>query len=162
MGDPWIAVLLSLGAGLSTTLGAIVPFFISIENTGILSISLAFSAGVMLYVSFVEIYPESMNAFERDLPQKYASLYATLCFFGGILLCAILDFFVHKLDPTHEKHSAENINELNDKVHSLSRGRCSTRRRTESLGSIVHNKDGKVILKSPCDFDTVSLPGDDS
>ena len=53
-----IAFLLTLFAGLSTGIGAAIAFFSKFNNDKVFSIGLGFSAGVMIYVSFVEIFPE--------------------------------------------------------------------------------------------------------
>lgn len=50
---------LTLLAGLSTGFGSAIAFFAKQTNTRFLSISLGFSAGVMIYVSFVEIIVKS-------------------------------------------------------------------------------------------------------
>jgi zinc transporter, ZIP family len=51
-----IAFGLTLFAGLSTGIGSAIAFFAKKTNTKFLSVSLGFSAGVMIYVSFVEIF----------------------------------------------------------------------------------------------------------
>lgn len=50
------AFMLTLFAGLSTGIGSALAFFTKRTNTKFLSVSLGFSAGVMIYVSFVEIF----------------------------------------------------------------------------------------------------------
>ena len=61
--------------------------------------SLGFSAGVMIYVSFVEILVKSKDAFIEDgTSEGNATLYSTLCFFSGILFMGLLDLAVHKLE----------------------------------------------------------------
>jgi ZIP family zinc transporter len=66
--------------------------------------SLGFSAGVMLYVSFVEILQKALGAFEEQLPgnERLPYLYATLSFFGGVAVMWALDALVAKLDGAHE------------------------------------------------------------
>ena len=56
-----IAFGLTLFAGLSTGIGSALAFFSKRTNTKFLSIALGFSAGVMLYVSFVEIFIKARN-----------------------------------------------------------------------------------------------------
>ena len=53
------ALALTLFAGLSTGIGSALAFFTNKTNTKFLSTSLGFSAGVMIYVSFVEIFPQA-------------------------------------------------------------------------------------------------------
>ena len=83
-----VAMGLVVAAGLSTGLGASVVFFPSLVNLAsrrVLAGSLGFSAGVMSYVSFVEIFAKARTSFEKagfDSGKAYS--YATLCFFGGV------------------------------------------------------------------------------
>ena len=83
-----IAMGLVIAAGLSTGLGAAVVFFPSIVKLAsrrVLAGSLGFSAGVMTYVSFVEIFAKSRISFEDSgFDSGKAYNYATLCFFGGV------------------------------------------------------------------------------
>ena len=97
-----LAFGLTIGAGLATTLGALLPFvpFIKRRNTKFLAGAMALAAGVMLYVSFTDIRTKSLNSFCCVSPAHFDVL-ATSCFFGGILLTALLDLLVwglQKLD----------------------------------------------------------------
>ena len=93
-----LAFGLTIGAGLATTLGALLPFvpFIKRGNTRYLAAAMALAAGVMLYVSFTEIRTKSLNSFCCETQDHYDVL-ATSCFFGGILLTAALDVLVWAL-----------------------------------------------------------------
>ena len=53
------AFLLTLIAGLSTTIGSLIAFFAKKTNKKFLSVSLGFSAGVMVYVSLIEIFQKA-------------------------------------------------------------------------------------------------------
>ena len=59
------AFALTLLAGLSTSIGALLAFFSKSKNYTILSIGMGFSAGVMIYVSFVEILSKSRDSFTQ-------------------------------------------------------------------------------------------------
>ena len=63
------AIAVSIGAGLATGLGGALvffpTFFKSIPQSTVLGISLALSAGVMLYVSFIEIFAKSRDAISQ-------------------------------------------------------------------------------------------------
>eukprot|EP00803_Ostreobium_quekettii_P000159 evm.model.scf_435.8 EVM.evm.TU.scf_435.8 scf_435:75056-80504(-) len=100
--DVAVAFALVVGAGLATTIGAAMAFCANLANKPFLAGSLGVSAGVMLYVSFVEIFvTKSIDDFEAEVydPNDLGkpSRYATLCFFGGILITAVLDKLVHVL-----------------------------------------------------------------
>lgn len=92
-----MAFLVVTLAGLSTAIGALVvyfPRFVRLATRRVLASSLGISAGVMIYVSFVEIYFKSKQSFDNFLkPQiddeerriALANTYATLSFFLGVL-----------------------------------------------------------------------------
>ena len=52
-----------LFAGLSTSIGAALAFFSKEDNKTLLSLGMGFSAGVMIYVSFIEILKKSQDFF---------------------------------------------------------------------------------------------------
>lgn len=98
-----LAFLLVIIAGLSTTFGAVAVMFdkcVQLTDKRFLACSLALSAGVMLYVSFVEIFVKSVEAFqEQQLSWSY--LAATMCLFVGCIITVGLDMLVHKLVGGH-------------------------------------------------------------
>ena len=84
-----IAFGLTLFAGLSTGIGSTIAFFAKKTNTKFLSVALGFSAGVMIYVSLVEIFVKAKDALTEALG-KVAGNWATVgAFFGGIAFIAI-------------------------------------------------------------------------
>jgi ZIP family zinc transporter len=95
-------MLLTCAAGASTGLGAIFLLFWPLNNPKFLAAALAASAGVMVYVSFIEIFTKSRDAFEENGADSGEALaYATLAFFGGVLGSYLLSALVHYLDPHH-------------------------------------------------------------
>lgn len=88
-----IAFALVCGAGLSTALGASVVFFpalVKLASRRVLAGALGISAGVMTYVSFVEIFGKSQGSFqEAGFSEKESYTYATLCFFGGVVVMLV-------------------------------------------------------------------------
>ncbi len=104
-----LAFILTLFAGLSTGIGSAIAFFSKRTNTGFLSAALGFSAGVMIYLSFVEILPKATVALAQVYPGGSSSWIAVGAFFGGILLIALID----RLVPSHENpHEARRIEEM--------------------------------------------------
>ena len=59
MDSVFIALGLTLIAGMATGIGSVIAFTAKRTDYRLLSVATGFSAGVMLYVSFVEIFPES-------------------------------------------------------------------------------------------------------
>ena len=85
-----IAFTLTLLAGLSTGLGAAIAFFAPRANTRFLSVCTGLSAGVMLYVSFMEMLPEAFRQIaEAGFAEKPATALGTLGFFAGIALILV-------------------------------------------------------------------------
>ena len=62
-----LAFALTLIAGLSTGIGGLIAFFTKRDNVHFLTVALGFSAGVMLFVSFVDIFPSALKGFEESL-----------------------------------------------------------------------------------------------
>eukprot|EP01138_Halocafeteria_seosinensis_P003524 gb/GECG01003602.1/.p1 GENE.gb/GECG01003602.1/~~gb/GECG01003602.1/.p1 ORF type:complete len:387 (+),score=53.63 gb/GECG01003602.1/:1-1161(+) len=109
-----IGFVLVVAAGMCAALGGMVVFIPSLvywASDKVLSISLAFSAGVMIYVSFVEILGKSFTSFEdAGLPPAAVSGYGTLSLFVGILTVYLLGMAAHWLQ-LKEGNSSVNIPE---------------------------------------------------
>ena len=86
-----IAFLLATLAGISTAIGALIAFFSRQDNFTFLSIGLGFFAGVMIYISFMEILPSSFVDFTKVYGEFIGSSLAILFFFVGSLLAALVD-----------------------------------------------------------------------
>ena len=85
------AFLLTLGAGLSTGVGSVLGLLSKGFNPRLLSLSLSFSAGVMIFVSFVEIFPKARESMAVALGPQMGYAMALLAFFAGIGLVALID-----------------------------------------------------------------------
>ena len=73
-----IAFLLTMVAGLSTGIGSLIAFFAKRTNTRFLSAALGLSAGVMIYVSFMELMPESLHLFSEHVILSPVALHVIL------------------------------------------------------------------------------------
>lgn len=89
-----IAFILTLLAGLSTAVGGALSFFVKKDNMKVLSVGLGFSAGVMIYISLVEILPEASHLLAKNMDPKMAGWIAIAAFFVGILTAGLIDFFL--------------------------------------------------------------------
>ncbi len=76
-----LAFGLTLIAGLSTGIGSVLAFFTKRTNTKFLSTALGFSAGVMIYVSFMEMMPEAKEGLVENYGEHWGTLYMLLGFF---------------------------------------------------------------------------------
>lgn len=92
------ALLLTLLAGLSTGIGSLLGLLNRSFRPRLLALSLSFSAGVMLFVSFVEIYPKAREAMTSSLGAAAGQAATLAAFFGGIALIALID---HSLPAHH-------------------------------------------------------------
>lgn len=104
-----LAFLLTFLAGLSTSIGSALAFFAKKTNTKFLAVSLGFSAGVMIYVSFVEIFVKSRAALALDFGDKNAYWITVGAFFAGILLMALIDKLVPSFENPHELRNIEEM-----------------------------------------------------
>ncbi len=111
--DYLIAFSLTLFAGLSTSIGAVLAFFSKEKNYTILSLGMGFSAGVMIYVSFMEILKKSQDSFTQIFSNAtYAELLTLIFFFLGIALSAIIDKLIPEDVNPHEPKSNQELKEL--------------------------------------------------
>lgn len=101
-----IAFGLTVFAGLATGIGSAVAFFAKRTNTKLLTASLGFSAGVMIYISFVELLAESVDSLKY---LKHGNWVAVGAFFGGMLLIVIVDKLVPSVENPHELHKVEDM-----------------------------------------------------
>uniref|UniRef100_A0A7S4SBL9 Uncharacterized protein n=1 Tax=Alexandrium monilatum TaxID=311494 RepID=A0A7S4SBL9_9DINO len=110
-----IGFLLVAAAGLSTALGAAVVYntrLVRVASKPVLAAGLGFSGGVMLYVSFIEIFVKSLEAFGTVAEEeRNAYFLATLCLFSGMLLMRLIAILVHWLDANHHHHENEEMSE---------------------------------------------------
>lgn len=106
------ALLLTLVAGLATGVGGAIIMFVKRFSPKILSASLGFSAGVMIFISLVELFPESRHSLSLLYGEKLGMLYTLLAFFGGMALIALIDHLVPSYENPHE------VNQLTIEVHN--------------------------------------------
>jgi zinc transporter, ZIP family len=109
------AFSLTLMAGLATGVGSILAFFTSTTNTKFLSLALGFSAGVMIYVSMIEIFVKAKDALVGALGDVSGNWLTVGGFFGGMLLIALIDKFIPKQANPHELKTVEDMSNT-DKV----------------------------------------------
>ena len=108
-----IAFGLTLFAGLSTGIGSALAFFTKRTNTKFLSTALGFSAGVMIYVSFIEIFIKAKDALLVSFGEVVGTWLTVLSFFGGIVLIAIIDKLVPSFENPHEIRDVEEMQDRN-------------------------------------------------
>lgn len=105
MNDVWVALGLTLFAGMATGIGSAIAFTAKRTNYRFLSVATGFSAGVMLYVSFVEIFVKGSDALTSIYGDYWGHWVNVGSFFGGILLIGLIDNLVPAAENPHETHS---------------------------------------------------------
>lgn len=100
--DIMYAFLLTLIAGLSTCIGSCIAFITKRENKKFLSVSLGFSAGVMIYVSMIEIFFKAKTFLVAQMGEKAGSWVTVIAFFGGMFLIAVIDTIIPSEENPHE------------------------------------------------------------
>lgn len=114
-----VAFGLVMGAALSAGLGASVVFFpslVKMASKRVLASALAFAAGVMMYVSLIEIFQKANSSFvDAGHDEGLAHLYTVICFFGGIFVMMVLNTVVAMIGGDHHHHhDNEGIKSFND------------------------------------------------
>jgi ZIP family zinc transporter len=89
-----LAFGVTTAAGLATGIGAALGLFAKTTNHRFLAFALGFSAGVMLFISFVEILPKSIAMFAKDRGDVESLTWASLAFIGGLVFMAIFYRFL--------------------------------------------------------------------
>lgn len=103
------AFSLTLFAGLATGIGSALAFFTRRTNQKFLSGALGFSAGVMIYVSLIEIFLKARVSLENAYGARWGYWMTTIAFFAGIAVIALIDKFVPKSKNPHEAHDVKEL-----------------------------------------------------
>ena len=148
------AFSLTLIAGLSTGIGSIIAFFAKKTNKRFLAISLGFSAGVMIYVSLVEIFTKAKDSLTNALGDKPGAWVTVIAFFGGIFLIALID----RLIPADENpHEMKNV--IADNADVVKKERLIRMGLFTALAMAIHNfPEGMATFVSAYTEPTIAIP----
>lgn len=113
-GNIWLALSLTALAGLSTGIGSAMALLAKHTNYRFLSIATGFSAGAMLYISFVEIMRKATDTLATATGAKTGNLITVLSFFAGIGLILIIDSLVPRDENPHEARSEAQVDRLHE------------------------------------------------
>jgi ZIP family zinc transporter len=109
-------VILAFGltalAGMCTGIGSAIAFFSKRSNWAFLSVSLGFSAGVMIYVSLIEIFAKARDALAEVHGHEGGTWITVAAFFGGVLVIAIIDRLIPAYENPHEAHAIEEMQQV--------------------------------------------------
>ncbi|MCL2814146.1 MAG: zinc transporter ZupT [Oscillospiraceae bacterium] len=154
MNNVMFAFLLSLMAGLSTGIGSLITLFTKRKNTNFLAMSLGFSAGVMVYVSLVELLPEAQGLLSAGLGDKIGQIAAVFSFFAGMILAGAIDKILPDDKNPHEIRQLEKSKVTNGNQKKLMRTGIIT-----AVAITVHNfPEGIATFVSALHDPSVAIP----
>ena len=134
---------LTLVAGLATGAGSVIAFFFKRTNTKFLSCALGFSAGMMVYISLVELLAEAHAHLGEVYGSRPGGLATTGFFFGGMLLAMLID----KLIPGGENpHEVRGVEEMDSPKHKDKMLRSSI---LFALALAIHNIPEGITVSVP-------------
>lgn len=149
-----LAFLMTILAGLSTGIGSFITLFTKKANPKFLSVSLGFSAGVMIYVSMVEIFAEAKSTLSATTGAKQGAILTVVGFFSGMLLIALIDKLIPKDKNPHELKKAENIKDIIPAKSRLKRLGIFT-----AIALAIHNfPEGLATFVSALREPTIAIP----
>ena len=114
MSNVWIALGLTVFAGMATGIGSIIAFTASRTNYRFLSVATGFSAGVMLYVAFVEIFVKGTETLTARYGDYWGHWVNGASFFGGMLLIGLIDYLIPAAENPLETHAEDETRPLHD------------------------------------------------
>ncbi len=127
---------LTVFAGLSTGIGSSIAFFAKKFNTKFLSISLGFSAGVMIYVAMIEIFAKAKSSLVLIHGDQLGYLITVISFFSGMAVIGIID----KLVPSYENpHEVKGIEQMKISEEVLKKQKLLRMGLFSALAISIHN-----------------------
>ena len=151
-----LGLVLTTVAGSATALGAAVVFserLVQLASKPFLAGALGLSSGVMLYVSFVEIFVKSLDGFADSsaFGDSDAYLMATAALFGGMGFMSLLDALVHWLDPNRSAHHASDPRKHMARFCGVLFMRCFAGRRVDGVGVVSDCVCRRAVIGHPND-----------
>jgi ZIP family zinc transporter len=131
MSDVGFALLLSALAGLSTTIGSVLALFVRKPGSRLMTLTLGFSGGVMILVSFVELLPAGIEAI------GFAP--ANLAFFGGMVAMFLVDALIPHDYMAEHHHPEHHHTETENDQDTAMKGRLLKTGLFVALGLGIHN-----------------------
>ncbi len=148
MNNVQMAFLLTTIAGLSTGIGGLIAYLIKKPKYKTLSVLMGFAAGVMIYVSFVELLSEAINTI--------GFFWGNIGFFGGIIFI----FSVDKIIPhIHMDTERDTYHEEDDSEESLENQRLLESGVLTAIGIALHNfPEGMSVLAITLENPELGIP----
>ena len=104
-----LAFGLTLLAGLSTGIGSAIALFAKRTNTRFLAVAMGLSAGVMIYVSFMELLVQATAQLSQHYGERGGAFWTVVAFFTGIVVIAVIDRMLPEPKNPHHAGSVEDL-----------------------------------------------------
>lgn len=154
MNNVAIAFLLTTIAGLSTGIGSCIAFFAKKTNVKFLAVALGFSAGVMIYVSMMELLVGAIDILSACMNPKTGTLIAIVSFFVGMGVVAIIDKLIPQDENPHTVTSPKHAAQAMEKDSKLMRTGLMT-----ALAIGIHNfPEGLATFIAALQEPSVAIP----
>lgn len=146
MENVWFAFGLTLFAGMGTGVGSLIAFAAKRTSYRFLSVSTGFSAGVMLYVSFVEIFHKGSSSLVEAYGDPAGHWVNAGSFFAGMLLIGLIDNLIPSSENPHETHSEAEEAPLHDPAARVPTAKeCREATAAGVPGAHEHIRRGKLM-----------------
>ena len=96
------ALLLTLLAGAATGIGGALILALKKISSNFLAGALGLSAGVMIFISLAELYPEAQAAVSETAGGREGAVFVMLAFFIGMGIITLIDFLIPDYENPHE------------------------------------------------------------
>ncbi|MFO8239585.1 MAG: zinc transporter ZupT [Dissulfuribacterales bacterium] len=140
MNEVWIAMGLTVFAGMATGIGSAIAFTAKRTNYRFLSVATGFSAGVMLYVSFVEIFYKGVDSLTAQYGDYWGHWINAAAFFGGMFLIGMIDQLIPISKNPHETRTEEETELLRKPSVTLLDFEATVAQNEEEWGENIYNR----------------------
>ena len=96
------ALILTLIAGAATGIGGALVLFRKKISSDFLAGALGLSAGVMIFISLAELFPEAQAEIMATASLRHGEAYVLIAFFVGMGLIMLIDFLIPEYENPHE------------------------------------------------------------
>ena len=108
------ALILTLIAGSATGIGGALVLFKKKISSNFLAAALGVSAGVMIFISLAELFPEAQTMIS-DIGLRHGEAFVLIAFFVGMGIITLIDFTIPEYENPHEASGLS----LNDKTAAV-------------------------------------------
>ena len=96
------ALILTLIAGSATGIGGALVLFKKKLSSDFLAGSLGLSAGVMIFISLAELFPEAQSGIMSGGTHTHGDTWVLMAFFIGMGIITLIDFLIPEYENPHE------------------------------------------------------------